>query len=298
MTDALRRLLDGVIDFAGIFPPAALSMDDAVDSYLRYRSGDEEWIQDRFICSSTRLTDLANSLTARDIGEPISVSVVGMAPSDPSEWGDSLVHDAGAMTRFMEIVGESADLEGYEIRLPGVGHLDEYLRDLRSFNQVEVYCELPPAAGFADALGAIADTEWLGAKLRTGGLEAAAFPSSEIVATFIQQCVQLEIEFKLTAGLHHPIRSYRDEVKGKMHGFLNVLSATALLEPNDLSRQEMETILECEDPAQFVFDDEGLKFGEWTADLDDIDSARDLFIGFGSCSIEEPLSDLKALGLA
>ena len=83
-----------------------------------------------------------------------------------------------------------------------------------------------------------------------------------------------------------------------MHGFLNVLSATALLEPNDLSRQEMETILECEDPAQFVFDDEGLKFREWTADLDDIDSARDLFIGFGSCSIEEPLSDLKALGLA
>lgn len=295
MSDALRRLLAGVIDYAGLFPPAQLSMEESVENYLRYRQGGEGWIMDRFVCSSARLAELAPLV--KGVEEPLSLTVVGQASTDPESWGNALVHDAQAMTRFMEMAGDGADIEAYEVRVPDTGHLDEYLGDLRSFSQVEVYCELPWGEGLADALGAIADTEWLGAKARTGGLEAKAFPSSDDLAVFLQQCFQLEISFKLTAGLHHPFRRFEESVGRKMHGFLNVLTASALLASHDLSRAEIVQILECEDAGAFRFSDGMLTYDGMEASMEDIEDARSLFVGFGSCSIDEPLDDLTHAGL-
>lgn len=293
MTDALARLLDGAIDYAGLFPPAKLPMDEAVDNYLRYRSGKEAWILDRFVCSSARLEELREALATRDVGEPVPVSVVGSSGGD---WGDGLEHDASAMSRFIGGVGSKADIEAFEIRVPDHARISEYLTDLRAFSQVEVFCELPWAPEMADSLGLIAEQDWLGAKARTGGLEASAFPSCEELAELLQQCVQLELSFKLTAGLHHPIRSHRDEVGTKMHGFLNVLVATAMMTAHDLSSKEAATILAAENPADFSFQGQSVRFGDWQADLEDIEDARSLFLGIGSCSVEEPIQDLCDLG--
>ncbi len=294
MTDALARLLDGAIDYAGLFPPAKLSMGEAVDNYLRYRSGKEAWILDRFVCSSTRLEELREVLSLRTFGEPVPVSVVGSSGGD---WGDGLSYDAGAMSQFVNQAGDDADIEAFEIRVPDHARVGEYLADLRAFSQVDVFCELPWAPEMADSMGLIAEQDWLGAKARTGGLEASAFPSCEELAEFLQQCVQLELSFKLTAGLHHPIRSHRDEVGTKMHGFLNVLVATAMMTAHDLSSKEAALILASENPADFSFVGPTIRFGDWQADLEDIEDARSLFLGIGSCSVEEPIQDLRELKL-
>lgn len=294
MTDALARLLDGVIDYAGLFPPAKLTMEDAVDNYQRYRSGSEAWILDRFICPSASLNELRDVLLARDLGDPVPVSVIGASGGN---WGEGLARDAENMTRFMEQVGNRADLEAYEIKVPDHENLPEYLADLRAFNQVDVYCELPWSPLMADSLGLIAEEDWLSAKARTGGLDAFAFPSDEDLAAFLQQCVQLEVDFKLTAGLHHPLKSHRAEVNTKMHGFLNVLTATAMLVAHDLTTKEAASILASEDASAFVFTNQTMHFGEWAANLEDIEDTRDLFAGIGSCSVEEPIQDLNDLNL-
>ena len=290
MTGALHRLLGGVFDYAGLFPPAKLTMTEAVENFLRYRAGDEAWLLDRFVCTTSRLEELRQELSKHVIEEPVPITVIGSTGVD---WGDGLEHDAEAMTRFIERVGDQADIEAFEVRVPDHEKIQDYLRDLRSFNQVEVFCELSWGPQVQDSLGLIAEQDWLGAKARTGGLDAAAFPPSEDLAAFIQQCVQLELEFKLTAGLHHPYRSHREEVETKMHGFLNVLVATALAQANDLTSKETAEILAAEDPAAFQFTETAMKFGDWTADIEDIDDARALFVGIGSCSIEEPLQDLR-----
>lgn len=294
MTDALARLLDGAIDYAGLFPPAKLPMEEAVANYLRYRDGDEAWIQDRFVCSSAQLEALREVLNPLEIDEPVPVSVIGSSGGD---WGDCLVHDAQAMSRFIERVGDKADIEAFEIRVPDHARIEQYVVDLRAFNQIDVFCELPWAPEMSNSLGLIAEQDWMGAKARTGGLEASAFPSCEDLAEFIQQCVQLELSFKLTAGLHHPIRSHRDEVGTTMHGFLNSLVATAIASAHDLSAKETSTILASENPADFKFTDTQIHFGNWEADLEDVEDARSLFLGIGSCSIEEPMQDLRALNL-
>jgi hypothetical protein len=103
MTDALRRLLGGVFDYAGLFPPAKLSMPETVENYLRYRAGEEGWLVDRFVCTSSRLEELRQELTKHVIEEPVPLTVIG---STGVEWGDGLVHDAEAMTRFIERAGE------------------------------------------------------------------------------------------------------------------------------------------------------------------------------------------------
>ena len=49
MNDALRALLTECIDYAGLFPPAALSMDEAVANYAAYRAGQDAWALGRIV---------------------------------------------------------------------------------------------------------------------------------------------------------------------------------------------------------------------------------------------------------
>ena len=62
-------------------------------------------------------------------------------------------------------------------------------------------------------------------KFRTGGLEAAAFPPSEVLAGWIDAALDRETPFKCTAGLHRAVR-HTGEDGFEHHGFLNVLVAT------------------------------------------------------------------------
>jgi hypothetical protein len=107
----------------------------------------------------------------------------------------------------------------------------------------------------------------------------------------------LEVPFKLTAGLHHPL-PHRDAVTGAtMHGFLNVLGAATFAISEDLSRRDMERLLLDSDPKAWSFDRSGLAWRDRRASLDDVDEARALFVSFGSCSVDEPLEGLQELGL-
>src|SRR5262249_39693309 len=105
------------------------------------------------------------------------------------------------------------------------------------------------------------------------------------------------IPFKATAGLHHPIRQYRDEVKTKMHGFLNVFGAGVLAHACKLTEQQVLDIIVDEDPKNFVFDDSSFRWKDHRATEHQITAARQLVPSFGSCSFDEPRDDLRALGL-
>ena len=58
MTEALRTLLTGSIDYAGLFPPASLEMAEAARNYEAYRSGPHSWALGRFILPSARLNEV------------------------------------------------------------------------------------------------------------------------------------------------------------------------------------------------------------------------------------------------
>src|SRR5690606_4638017 len=86
------------------------------------------------------------------------------------------------------------------------------------------YVEVPRVPGMSGALDVLAEYD-LRAKLRTGGATADAVPTERELADFLDACLDRQLPFKLTAGLHHPVR-HTDAASGlEQHGFLNVLAA-------------------------------------------------------------------------
>jgi hypothetical protein len=157
-----------------------------------------------------------------------------------------------------------------------------------------VYCEVPVAdldevkraGGFA--------------KVRTGGVKPEAIPAVGDVAAFILACAERRLPFKATAGLHHPVRAPRpltyeaDAPRAVMHGFLNVFLAAAFAWHGD---RDVEPVLAETDPAAFRFDDRA-RWRDRSLDAGQVRDARRHFAhSFGSCSFDEPVRDLEALGL-
>ena len=64
MNSCVRTLFNGIIDYAGLFPPAQLSMDDALARYINHRSTSDGWMLGRFVCPAARFTELEALLAA------------------------------------------------------------------------------------------------------------------------------------------------------------------------------------------------------------------------------------------
>ena len=139
------------------------------------------------------------------------------------------------------------------------------------------------------------------AKIRTGGIKEELIPSPKDVAAFIEKCAELRLPFKATAGLHHPIRAQYaltyepDSARATMHGFLNVLMAAAFAWNG---MRDVEPVLAETEASAFSFDDNKASWRGHSLTVDEIREARANFIhAVGSCSFDEPVSELKALGL-
>jgi hypothetical protein len=154
------------------------------------------------------------------------------------------------------------------------------------------YCEAPlPEIGDAYA------------KVRTGGLTPDLIPSSATLAAFLCAAAARRIPFKATAGLHHPIRSVHaltysaDSPRAPMHGFLNVFCAAAFAWYG-MDAGHVAGLLDETDPGAFEFGEAGLVWNGHQISAAQIHTARREFAhSFGSCSFEEPISDLRELGL-
>jgi hypothetical protein len=123
------------------------------------------------------------------------------------------------------------------------------------------------------------------AKFRTGGLAAELFPTPAELAAVICACRDRDLPFKLTAGLHHAVRRTDAETGLVHHGFLNILVAVLAAadgaEPADLALTLAAT--EAHPLAE--------RLGP------QLDRERPLWVGFGSCSVQDPVGDLVTLGL-
>ncbi|MCI0464106.1 MAG: hypothetical protein L0Z62_44805 [Gemmataceae bacterium] len=308
MKASLRALLERVIDYAGLFPPARLPLDESIRNYARYRTEPERWMLGRFICPAARLAELEPFAGLFAADAPLVVSALGRGGNTIEEYLDGVKADLQAIAALAQSHGERYRVDGLEVKLPA-----EWFRpSCRECARAALLCEpaslLPP--GMAVFLEADVQKDWRdqiekvlrflsgGFKLRCGGLEAAAFPSVEQVALVLTQCLARGIPLKLTAGLHHPIRRFDASLQVTMHGFLNVFGSGVLAAASNLNEEQVQAILADEEPAHFVFTDSEFRWKEWAAPVSAIERARrERILSFGSCSFDEPRDDLRALGL-
>jgi hypothetical protein len=305
LAPSVRAAFGALVDYAGLFPPAKLAMDDAVVQYDAARSGSHAWMLGRFIVPASRLAELVDAIGSR---EPFAVSVIVDADADARRWFGSAQRSLGDVARF-RVSDSRIRVEALEAALPPLlSQRETYDATLGQFaslvaraglRDLEIYAEWPRDERWSELLPAAmtaAARSRLGVKIRCGGVTPEAFPSVADVAAFLDAAATEHVPFKATAGLHHPVRHHNAQAGAAMHGFLNLLAAAALA--HRVSRETLEQILAEEDPAAFSFGPETMAWRDDCVALDELASVRrDDFIAYGSCSFSEPVDDLTALAI-
>lgn len=294
----LIPLLASAIDYAGLFPPAALDMATAVRQYAEYRSSPDAWALGRFVVPVARLEELereAGPLAPKDPAEPWRLSAL-LGPAAAEE-----LHALGEFNCRHARPGTAAlSADVVEARADSVEAIDQLLAGLPRWAQA--YVEIPLNRDPAPLVAAIA-RHGARAKVRTGGVTADAFPSGADLARFLRACTAAGVPFKATAGLHHPLRAeYRltyapDSATGTMFGFLNVFLAAALLR-RGLSDPDAVRLLEERSADAFRFSADPIEWRGHRLDRAAVEEARTGGIAaFGSCSFTEPVAELRGMGL-
>ncbi|MBI2214496.1 MAG: hypothetical protein HYU52_12690 [Acidobacteria bacterium] len=290
MSEPLRTLLARLIDYAGLFPPAALPMGTTVSNYARYRSSGERWMLGRLIVPVARFGELEPALAsvATTRAEPWQISALT---------GADLIADLDEIAAFNARNRGRAIVDAIETKVAtseGIAAASAIIPP-----EIETYFELPLALD-PDALVAAIAGSGRRAKMRTGGVTEDAFPPAAHIARFIARCAAHGVAFKATAGLHHPLRCVRPltyeprSATGMMHGFLNVFLSAALIiggSPVMLA----EELLEETDPATLTFGDDAIRWRGNSIATNALAAARALAISFGSCSFDEPVRELHEM---
>jgi alkylated DNA nucleotide flippase Atl1 len=135
-------------------------------------------------------------------------------------------------------------------------------------------------------------------KVRCGGAEAAAFPSVGELAGAIAAARDHGVVMKATQGLHQPFHHVDEAIGTPAHGFVNLMTAGALARAHNLPAERVAAILADEEPAHFVFSEEGLSWRGLSLTVAEIAGGRRYGVAsFGSCSFDEPLEGLRSSGV-
>lgn len=295
----MRVLMQEIVDYAGLFPPAKLELPEVVKNYAAYLAGDDAWMLGRLIVPAARL-DLFEELAADVLpkgedDEPWRISSLVAGGDD----APSLKRDLARIESFnQEHANAGAGLavvDVVELKAPSAGAIDTAL-DLTP-DEVFPYFELPIDTDVRGLIAALADGD-CGAKIRTGGVTPDLYPTPKQTAKFIAACAGARVPFKATAGLHHPLRHHSETVGADEFGFLNVFIGAALAQRHGLDAAALEPILTERELANFTIDGEGVGWGEHRVTVEELEDARLSFaVSFGSCSFDEPREDLRGLGL-
>lgn len=290
---SIHALLHTLVDYAGLFPPAGLSMPAAVANYAEYRRSPHGWMLGRFIVPVSRLDEMGAAMKA--IG----------APDDGHAWrisalvGERINDDVATAVTF-NAGASNALVDALEVKASS----PEAIRAIARVapREMKTYVEIPVVEDPRTLVDVIAWVK-LRAKIRTGGVVPEAFPSVEQVAAFMRACYAAGVGFKATAGLHHALRAERaltyapGAPRGVMHGFLNVFLAAAF-QYNGLTIRDASALLAAGTLDGVEISDDRLAWREYVVTLAELSTIRRRFaIAFGSCSFTEPVEDLVQMEL-
>jgi len=318
MVQSLRTLMAGLIDYAGLYPPAKLDMQPAAEAFARHIRGEFEFALGRFICPVSRLPEFSEHAAAlmpgtfatsgyrehAEVTRPWGVSVILDQPL-PESLEPSLDEIDAFNAHHAHEQNGLAKIDTVELKVASPLHIDDVLDalpdDIFPFFEFDIAGD---PRGYAAALAGNADSGGAAAKLRCGGIRPEMVPPAEQIADALVALVAADVPFKATAGLHHPCRATQNLTydpnppRAVMHGFINVFLGAALARAHRLDRDRLTAILNEQDPRAFTFTNDRAAWRDLSIDAASLAKARETFaLSYGSCSFDEPFEDLRNLGL-
>lgn len=302
---SIRELVSQIIDYAGLFPPASLSMNQVVENYARYRDDSFSWMLARLIVPASRLNEFEKvAKIARDGHQPWCLSaLIPALDSDANGFAEALRAIAEFNERHRVPTGGLAIIDTVEVNAGTEELIEATARGIPA--NINAFLELPYKDDPQPLIDVIRRCESnIFAKIRTGGVTSELIPSPTEVARFIHRCSQSKVGFKATAGLHHPIRgdfrlTYDDDAQtGTMYGFLNVFVAACFAFDGMGDQPALEQILIATDATEFEIQPDALSWRGHKVSVDAIARIRRNYaVSFGSCSFVEPTQELEQLGM-
>lgn len=282
-----EALLARIVDYAGLFPPAALDMTAAVQSYERFIIGDEAWMLGSFVVPAGRLEEFKSVfdlVCCTEQEAPWTLSVVCAGEQDRTAVEE--FQEGAVFLRSVE--NKASDAREMEAAVQGWPE------------ERTCYVEIP--ADRAGELVPLIAAHGARAKLRTGGLRPEAIPSVESIVDFLIACARDRVPWKATAGLHHALRGRHPLTEeavredATMHGFLNLFLAGALAWFG-AEKAALVRTLEEQDPDAFQVEEDVIRWHGHALITDQIEQVRsDFAVSFGSCSFAEPVAEIRNLG--
>ncbi len=295
---SLRALLTRSIDYAGMFPPCSLKLEPALKNQAEYARSTDSWMLSTFVLPVGKFDAAGGLVSQFDKQHPLRVSALGPKTENVANFQDELKNAVDAIRSLQQQHGDLVSIVQLEMLLPNgvdVAKLTEAAALLADLKLQAFWETSAESAEQTIALLARAKQASFGYKLRTGGTTADAFPNSVQIGRAILASTKHHVPIKFTAGLHHPVRQFRDEVKTEMHGFLNVLGAGVLSAEHHWDEAQTVDMLEDQTVKSFEFHDTVFAWRDWEITLDRIKARRKFITSFGSCSFDDPREDLRGL---
>src|SRR5438128_10654181 len=99
----LRAFMEHLIDYAGLFPPTQLPLDQALANYTRHLHEQDRWMLSRFIVPAAQLEALRPLLRAQT--DRLPLSALGRAALNPDAFQDGVEEDVQSIVALRRSVG-------------------------------------------------------------------------------------------------------------------------------------------------------------------------------------------------
>lgn len=319
MQKSVATLLNGILDYAGLFPPEKLPFYDAIHAFRRYREHAYAPMMARFVIPIAQLPlvhqEVGDIIARSPSKTPWVFSVLGTPTADPDDFLESLEKDIRSIRKFLDSYKQGdVIVDGFEVLFPKdliSGSTKEIVSILSEIQNIwstlpgvaRIFFELPyrEIKHFRTIVEAIHvhnknHRDNIAAKLRTGGLTPDAVPSASELAEAIIHLNEADVAFKCTAGLHQPLRHFDKAVGADVHGFLNVWATAMASKIHKANLSQMCEILNSTQKNDFLFSADKMNVKSFSFSTEQIAFARqNCALSFGSCSFEEPLEYLQKM---
>jgi len=316
MGDIVRTLMNRIIDYAGLFPPANLDLPTSLQQYTKYMMGDDNWALSHFVIPQKLLENFPFELLSPEYNYNFSLIPDLFTTSGSREVvAESFLKKLRVLVKAIEKFEEvkNVNIAWLEIKLNH--HLFSFGEELlvfivktlsdvsKNFNLDRIFFEIPFQNSndrmFSSLVAVLSlDCDYpSGIKFRTGGITPELFPSLPSLSHAIKLCVKHGIAMKATAGLHSHIRYFDEDLEVWRYGYLNIFLAMMVAAKFQLSIQLILELLSETDISKIDFDGV-IRWREFSLTQSDIENLRSsVAISYGSCNYIEPLEHLRELGL-
>jgi hypothetical protein len=296
---SLRALTEKLFDYAGMFPPAACTFEQALEHSLRFSTSlTRPWLVGTDLVLQFQLLD-SLSRASFAAGRPLTVCMLADpihtpdAPPFFSQWDDA--------RSFTDRTDGKALVTGVEAKCTLSTH-DE-LRDLlaRIEERDGPPVALEPEGSHANS---IAWLEEFGTLLEETNRRRPGRPvllkmrgnvlSISLLSELLPILHARRVGLKATQLLHHPI--IERARYGNVLGFLNLSLAWVLAHTRNITTKDLVACLEISHAGDLSFTGESIFWNGYTLTAAEIRDTRMRFpLAIGSCSIHEPDEDLARL---